>query len=262
MPVERELTIDAGGVRFHARQRGEYPQALFLHGFGGDLQSWDLLWPALDEGLSALRYDLRGFGRSTGGGDPPFSHADDLGALLDTLQLPRVDLVGVSMGGSIALNFALDHPQRVRRLVLISPGLVAWEWSAPWRALWRPIVAAARGGEMERARQLWWQHPLFETTRNSSASEQLFASIQRFSGAQWLRDNERPSLPDVERLHLLHTPTLLLTGDRDVEDFRVIAELLATSDCVTRIDHPGCGHLLQLERAVECARQIARFLAG
>lgn len=261
MSVERELTIEAAGVAFHARQRGDDPRLLFLHGFGGDLQTWDRLWAALPDSLSALRYDLRGFGRSKQGDEQPFSHADDLGALLDTLQLAQVDLVGVSMGGSIALDFALDHPQRVRRLVLISPGLVAWEWSPAWRALWRPIIAAARAGDMAGARRLWWHHPLFETTRNSDAGDELFAAIQRFPGAQWLRDNERPHLPDVERLHLLRVPTLLLTGDRDFEDFRVIAELLTTNDCVTRIDYAGFGHLLQLEHAAECARQIGRFLS-
>ena len=124
---------------------------------------------ALGRSLPALRYDLRGFGRTASGGRAAFSHADDLLAVLDAMGVARCDLVGVSMGGSVAVNFALDHAERVRNLVLVSPGLVGWEWSEEWRALWQPIVAAARAGAMDEARRLWWQHPLFATTRASAA---------------------------------------------------------------------------------------------
>ncbi len=262
--MERTRTISAAGVEFHSHQTGEPPRAIFLHGFGGDLHTWDLLWPALSEKLSALRYDLRGFGASSASDDEtPFRHADDLLAIMDVLGVDACDLVGVSMGGAVALNFALDHPQRVRRLILISPGLVAWEWSSEWRTLWRAITAQARSGDMQAARQLWWQHPLFATTRASAAAKSLRESIQRYSGRQWLRDNELHALPDVERLHALEPRTLLLTGGRDFADFRLIADLLETSaPHLTRIDWPECGHLLQLEAPTRCAAQIVDFLAA
>ncbi len=263
MTTDSALTIRTADAAFHACRRGAATGALFLHGFGGDLQTWDGVWAAMGEALPALRYDLRGFGRSPAGGDDSFDHGDDLLAIVDALALPRCDLVGVSMGGSIALDFALDHPERVRRLVLISPGLVGWEWSAPWRARWRAIVEQARAGRMDEARRLWWQHPLFETTRNSAAGPGLWRSIECFAGAQWLRDGQRLRLPDVERLHQLAPPTLLLTGGRDVEDFRLIADLIeASASDLRRIDFPECGHLLQLERADACARHIVDFLGG
>src|SRR3546814_21057922 len=69
------------------------------------------------------------------------------------------DLLGVSLGGAIALNFALDHPRRVRRLVLVSPGITAWDWSDEWRTLWAAITDAARSVGVARARELWWEPP-------------------------------------------------------------------------------------------------------
>lgn len=258
-----DFVIKAAGIDFQAQQRGDRPSVVFLHGFGGDLHTWDGVWSALGDQLSMLRYDLRGFGRSAIQQDMSFNHADDLLAILDRLGIDRCDLVGVSMGGSIALNFALDHAERVRNLVLISPGLVAWEWSEAWRALWRAIVAHARSGDMDEARRLWWQHPLFATTRASTAGQSLHESIMRFSGAQWVHDTHRPMLPDVERLHLLKARTLLLTGDRDFEDFRLVAELIEASiSDLRRIDYPGSGHLLNLEAPVDCARQIMAFLSA
>jgi pimeloyl-ACP methyl ester carboxylesterase len=220
--------ISTPAARFHAEPSGAAPRAVFLHGFGGDLHTWDLMWPELGVRLAALRYDLRGYGQSTAP-PGPYSHSDDLLAILDACAIEHCDLVGVSQGGAIALNFVLDHPARVRRLVLISPALIGWDWSQAWREHWRPIVDLARQGQMDAARQLWWEHPLFDTTRATAAGPALRAAIQSYSGAHWISDEHRPLLPDVERLHTLATPALLLTGGRDVEDFRVIAELIAAS---------------------------------
>jgi pimeloyl-ACP methyl ester carboxylesterase len=253
-------TFQTAGVDFHAQRRGADPHAVFVHGFGGDLHTWDAVWEAMGSKLAALRYDLRGFGQSVTRQQVPFKHADDLLALLDASSIERCDLVGVSMGGGVALNFALDHPERLKSLVLISPGLVGWEWTEEWRTLWRPIVAHARRGELDAARRLWWEHPLFGTTRTSAAGPALFDSIMRFAGEQWIRDDHEPMLPDLERLHLLQVRTLLLTGGRDFEDFRVIAAMIeASAGTLRRIDDPELGHLLHLEAPEQCARAIASF---
>lgn len=258
---ENAVTIPAAGIEFQARRRGEVPEAIFLHGFGGDLHTWDRLWSAPGWTLPALRYDLRGFGRT---GDTPgqgFSHTSDLHAIVEELGGGPVDLVGVSMGGSIAVNFSLDYPAMVRRLVLISPALVAWEWSEEWRALWRPIVDRARSGNLDGARDLWWQHPLFASTRDSPAGPELHSAIQRFAGRQWIADEEWPRMPDVERLHRLEPPTLLLTGELDLADFRLIAALLeGAAPDLRRIDYRGTGHMVHLERAAESAQEIEAFL--
>jgi pimeloyl-ACP methyl ester carboxylesterase len=261
--MEVDLAIRAAGVGFHARQRGEPPGSVFLHGFAGDLHTWDAVWAQLGDAFCALRYDLRGFGLSGPGNGEPYTHGEDLLAILDATGIDVVDLVGVSMGGGIALNFALDYPERVRNLVLISPALVAWEWSHQWRTLWQPIAEFARAGNVHEARRLWWQHPLFASTRESAAGQTLYDSIMRFGGAQWVNDTHRPMLPDVERLYCLKTRTLLLTGGRDLADFRLIADLLEASvDNLERIDSPACGHLLHLEDPDACSRHIAFFLSG
>ncbi len=259
--MEREFRVQIEGADLCVRQRGERPATVFVHGFGSDRLSWEPLWQALGETFPALSYDLRGFGESREAGDEPFSHADDLIALLDACDIGRANLVAVSMGGGVAVNCALNAPERVASLVLISPALVGWEWSQRWRELWRPLVDNARAGDMDRARELWWRHPLFDTLREGPAGQMLYDSIQRYSGAQWVRDNQRHELPDVERLHQLAQPTLLLTGERDMEDFRVIANLL--EECardVTRVDVPDAGHSLQLEVPDICARHIRAFL--
>ena len=259
--MESALTLSTAGVDFHARQQGDNPGAVFIHGFGGDLHTWDLLWAELGGALPALRYDLRGYGSSGGGEDESFSHVDDLLAILDAQAIGQCDLVGVSMGGGIALHTALEHPDRVRSLTLISPALMGWEWSPPWRQRWRAIVELAGAGEMDAARRLWWSHPLFDSVRESSVSERVYGEVMAFAGTQWLHDPQRPVLPDVERLYQLATPTLLLSGGRDEADFRLIADLIeASADVVRRIDEPDLGHLLHIEDPAGCACRLRDFL--
>lgn len=251
------------GARITRLQRGASPATIFLHGFGGRSADWLPIWSALPPGLSTLAYDLRGFGESVADDDTPFSHTDDLAALLDAEGLADADIVGMSMGGGIALHFALGYPERVRRLVLISPDMMGWDWSEDWRILSRAIRASAKAGDMAGAKRLWADHPLFAPTRADAATEEvLLEGIEAFSGAQWMADHQLPILPDVDRLPTLSCPTLLLTGERDLPDFRLIADLIeGAGQDVRRIDMAGRGHMLTLEVPRECAEAISNFLS-
>ena len=150
------------------------------------VHTWDALWEALPEAYGCIRYDLRDVGGSTATNSDRFHHPDDLNDPLDTLGINRCHLVGVSMGGSIALNFALRQPERVSSLSLLSPGLTGWEWSDEWRMLWLSIAQAARAGNMHSARELWFNHPLFDSTRETAVALKLRSEIARFPGMQWI----------------------------------------------------------------------------
>jgi pimeloyl-ACP methyl ester carboxylesterase len=268
----RTQSIEADGARLVAQvSDGGNPATqpvatrhpvVLLHGFGDDRHSWDPLTGELSRARRVISYDLRGFGESTEYGQVKFRHSRDFLIVLNTLGIAQCDLVGVSMGGAVALNCALDYPERLRRLILISPALVGWHWSEAWRSLWGRIREAAAAGNMEQARELWWNHPLFATTRaHQAASDILRESIFRYSGKQWLRDNEERALPDLDRLYQLSVPTLLITGQQDVEDFRLMAGLIeGAAPGVTRIDMTGAGHLPQLEYPAQVLEHINAFL--
>ena len=114
------------GLRLHVRDSGarEAPAVILLHGFGSSLHTWEPLARALSGEYRVIRFDLPGFGLT--GVDPSGDYTDArsvlvLGALMDRLGLARASLIGNSIGGKIAWNFAALHPERVDRLVLISP---------------------------------------------------------------------------------------------------------------------------------------------
>ncbi len=251
--------LDLKGMRTRINERGTGDCCVYIHGLGGDLHSWDRLWPFLDDGRRSIRYDLRDFGASVAKSDEAFNHGEDLETLLDALDVDRCDLVGMSMGGGIALGFSLDHPERVRSLALISPQIMGWDWSEQWRDNWQRITDAARAGNLDEAKRLWWGHPMFATTRASPAANEFRTEIERFAGRQWLHDRHALVMPDVERIHQLQTPTLLLTGLHDVDELRLMADTLTASvEDIQRVELEG-GHLLQMEVPHLCARHIVVF---
>jgi 2-succinyl-6-hydroxy-2,4-cyclohexadiene-1-carboxylate synthase len=258
------FSVTVEGAVLSGESAGPGTPLVLVHGMAGDRREWDGLLAALPADFAALRYDLRGFGRSAAEVDAAFSHADDLLALLDSREIAHAPVLGLSLGGGIALNFALNHPERVSRLILISPAVVGWEWSDEWQALWRRTTDPARAGDMGRARREWCDHPMFAALRRDpEAAEHLRRSVESYHGRQWIKDGQRDELPDIDRLHELAMPCLLLNGELDLPDMRLIADVIAAAaPDVERIDFADAGHMLHAERTSEVASAVIRFLKG
>ncbi|MBP0048463.1 alpha/beta fold hydrolase [Marinobacterium sp. AK62] len=107
-------------MKLHFQRLGQGKPLVILHGLFGSLENWGLQARALSERFDVIAVDLRNHGRSPH--SPGMTYADmsaDLKALLDSLELDRVLLMGHSMGGKVAMQFALDHPERVEKLVVV-----------------------------------------------------------------------------------------------------------------------------------------------
>lgn len=251
-----------GGLIVGERTSGAGVPLVMLHGFGGSHADWRLVVDHMVGERPTVQYDLRGFGSSDRVDGVGYSHADDLLTIMDYLEIERADLCGLSLGGATALNFALDHPERMEHLILVSPLMAGWSWTAEWVERWKTIGRAARSGDLASAREMWWQHPLFDTLRDRASGETMHTSIEAFHGKQWVSDDQRSDHADADRLALLTPPTLLLTGEHDTEDFRQIADVIsARGRIVTPIDYHNAGHMLNLEIPALIAADIERFLA-
>jgi pimeloyl-ACP methyl ester carboxylesterase len=246
---------------------GTGPPAVFLHGLGLSRAVFDAVLPAVEGHARAIRLDLRGHGASPPG-DPGalFHHHDDVLATLDALGLDRVDLVGHSLGGAVALDLALAAPARVRRLVLFAPALSGWKWSDAWVAAFHAVRGVARLHGPRAALEAWWDHPLFAPTRatHPRAAAALEAIVFSDSGRRWTGNeaSRPPDPPAAGRLGEVSRSTLVLVGEDDRPDFRAIGETLATHQPAVRLlVVPGAGHVLPLEDPEVAARAIARGLA-
>lgn len=216
-----------GQIYFEVAGDGE--PVVFLHGFGLDLRMWEPQFRALRNDFRLIRYDLRGFGRSSLPPAGPYAHEDDLNSLLTHLKALPAHVVGLSMGGRMALRFAASYPASIRSLVLADTALDGFSWSADWQARWNRICEAARAGRIEEAKMQWLEHPLLATTRCDPHAWSLLEQLVRdYSGWHWHNaDTARvPAPPLAARLGAIHTPTLVVTGAKDLPDFQSLAEFL------------------------------------
>jgi 3-oxoadipate enol-lactonase len=121
------LTRADGGCLQYATA-GDGAPVVFVHGFGLDSSMWDPQWAAFAKRHRVIRYDMRGYGGSSVP-EGAYSHTEDLLALIDFLGAHPAHLVGLSLGGRVALRVAAQHPEVVRSLTLADPALDGHIWT-------------------------------------------------------------------------------------------------------------------------------------
>ena len=260
MTAPTPFSVDVPGGRLVGDVAGAGPAVVLLHGFACDRSMWDPQVTAFAPRHRTVRYDLRGFGGSA----PPVAgagHVADLLAVLDALDVARAHLVGLSLGGNLALAAAVEAPDRVASLVLCSPGLPGHRWTTP-----RPpdeAAAVARRDGIAAAKEFWLQHPLFTPSRASPrAYRALVSMVERFAGAPW-RDGAavEPLPPVADRLDTVRTAVLVVNGALDLDAYREIGEVVHRRvPRAERHEIPGAGHFATLEQPAAFNHLADRFL--
>ena len=263
--------IDTNGIVTFYEDAGRGEPIVLVHGHAADLRLWDLQVPALvAAGYRVICYDVRGHGRSTA---PPSgytwqNYTFDLRGLLDglTIAVPRAHVVGLSMGGGIALQFALDFPDRVLSLVLVDSTLPGFDYSPEFAGIIEELVAAVRAeGPRAAFERLWLAHSLFDGVRRFPERFELIRTMAlEYAAADYL--DETPSTPPerqaVDRLAELRAPTLVLVGELDIPDFQIIAEILAGNIAARLQVIADSGHIPPLEQPQAFNQALLGFLSG
>jgi 3-oxoadipate enol-lactonase len=240
----------ADGGWLHYTTAGDGDPVVLIHGFGLDLSMWDPQWLAFARRHRVIRYDLRGFGGSSLP-EGPYSHVEDLLALIDFLGTRPVHLVGLSLGGRVALRVAAQEPMAVRSLTLVDPALDGHTWTADWLQRWRKMTDAARRGDLGSAKKLWREHILFAPANTQPpVAEALRAMIDRYSGWHLSHPDpgSDPAVPVAESLAGISIPTLIMVGELDLPDFQAIARRLARDLGRAELRTiAGSGHMSNME---------------
>jgi pimeloyl-ACP methyl ester carboxylesterase len=118
--TQRRGKIAVNGTTLYYEMAGNEPYVVFIPTTGSDRRMWEEQVRTFAQHYTVVRYDLRGFGKSalTAGS---FRHAEDLAALLDALDIVQATLIGFQHGANIAVECALDHPERVQAMALVKP---------------------------------------------------------------------------------------------------------------------------------------------
>lgn len=253
------------GARLWYESAGEGPPVVFVHGFTLDHRMWDDQWEPFAARHRVLRYDLRGFGASSLP-DAPYAPEDDLAALLDWCGIARAAIVGLSMGGGVAVDFALSYPERVAALVPVDAAISGHQWSAEWNAQVGPVWQAGRAGDLAGAKARWLASPLFAPARaQATVAARLGAMVRDYSGYHWTARDPRRTIapPAAARLAEIAAPTLVVVGERDIADFHAIAgRLVAAIPGARAMTIPGAGHMANMEQPVRFNTAVRAFLAG
>jgi pimeloyl-ACP methyl ester carboxylesterase len=137
--------IEIEGMRIRYRDEGSGPPLVLLHGFSSSLDTWDGWVRQFAGKRRVIRFDLPGFGLTGPAPDGNYTAARYVGVvteLLDKLGVERVDIAGNSMGGRTALMFALAHPERVRKLILVDAGGLPWPEPPLFKLAKTPVVGS------------------------------------------------------------------------------------------------------------------------
>jgi 3-oxoadipate enol-lactonase len=249
------------GTKLYYEEMGRGPAVVLIHGGLVDNRLWDDQVKVFAKRYRVIRYDLRGFGKSASATEP-FSHLEDLRALFDFLKLERATLIGLSLGGIIAADFALEHPERVERLVLVGAGLRG-DQQPPDKEAVKAYQAANEGAEafVNATMKTALYAAVREGTRTYARLRQMM--LDNFKALSTLAPGflKYPEPKTIERLGSIRAPTLVVIGSRDAQSLKNIAETLATKiPGARKAVIPDASHHPPVEKPKEFNRIVLNFL--
>jgi pimeloyl-ACP methyl ester carboxylesterase len=217
---ERWLEID--GAKILYLDEGQGDAMLLVHGWAGNAWNWMSVFPALARGHRVIALDLPGHGKSGCPKDFAFTapaYADFLIRVMDQLKIDKATLVGSSMGGAITAWAAINHPDRVSRLILVD---------AAGTSVQNPMMKAA-GGLMTPGNVIPIIHLVFPVNEKNQANvpvseqkrvtlaEQLYASDRKKCAGRALSKSMKSMSKDIvdSRLGEVRAPTLVIWGSND-----------------------------------------------
>jgi pimeloyl-ACP methyl ester carboxylesterase len=263
--------VHINGIDLYYEDAGSGPALVLVHGFSCGIRSWDPQVRALADTRRVVAYDVRGFGVSEAPHRPEaYSQAlsvADLAGLIDHLDLGPIALGGLSMGGNIAINLAIEHPEKVAALVVADTGAGS-DRTADWVAGAHRFAEVAEHDGVEAFADLACANPLFSRYIAHEPDRGRFIrsclTVHRARGiAHTAREvlSKRPSLYSLEpQLRALRVPTLLIVGEHDDPCVDVHAFMARTIPGARSVVLPGLGHLTNLEAPDTFNALVREFL--
>lgn len=256
--------LQVDGTSFHYQESGTGPVLLLLHGLGASIDDWEYQIPFFSRYYRCIAIDLRGFGRS-GRGKGALSlqrFANDIWSVLSQLQVHQFCMIGHSMGGAVALQLTLDHPQAVTRLVITNsvPAFVPQTLKQHFEIWYRMLVMRMLGPLRMAQIGALRMFPNPDQTELREKSIQRGARGSSKNYVQALRALTRWSV--ISRLHELQMPVLVLAAEHD---YFTREEMLQFAHALPRGRFhlfANAHHGLPLELPRHFNRVVQKFLRG
>lgn len=267
------MKIHVNGVDYFYTIQGSGSPLLLLHGFTGDHSTWTDFVQSMQDDYTLLSLDLLGHGKANAPVDPTRYEikqmANDLAAILDKLKLEKVHVLGYSMGGRVALSFAVLFPEKVKSLILesASPGLdSAKEREARIQQDERLAQMIEEKG-MKEFVDYWQDIPLFATQKHLPATRQEEIRKQRLQqnpvglagSLRGMGTGQQPSWWPY--LNAVRMPVQLICGERDVKFCQIAKDMAKVMSNAKIAKVLGVGHAIHVEDPKRFDTIVREFLS-
>jgi pimeloyl-ACP methyl ester carboxylesterase len=263
--------VETNGTQLYYEMMGEGHPLVLLHGGYMDRRMWDDQFRTFAQYYRVIRYDIRGFGKSE---LPQIAYSDrrDLYDLLTHLGIEKAYLLGLSLGGGIAIDFTLEHPERVDALVLVGsnvtgapiPQILTQEEIQVLIGQQQPMQAAISSGSVSAMLDAVMNHPTLVPSEDyPSARQRVRENLSEYSFVWVLNPAPRQELepPAWGRLREIAVPTLIVVGEDDSFLLHRFADQLEREIAdAKRVKIPGTHHMPNMEKPEEFNRIVLDFL--
>jgi pimeloyl-ACP methyl ester carboxylesterase len=250
--------LEVNGGRLWLEETGSGPAVLFIHGGLGDSRLWEPQARSLADHFRTIRFDLRFYGRSESPGIA-FSAVDDVIGLLDALEIERAALVGLSLGGALALDVALLHPERVWAIAHVAGGVSGVALDAYTDEQERAYEAAVEAGDIERAMDIdfdvWAPLGVNDTLRDLWRATPDMLGVPEGAVAA-----PRPQTAD--RLGEIRAPTLVVVATHDPAGLQDADRRVAREVPGARLAEVDSDHYLTLRVPEQVDELLLEFLSA
>mgnify|MGYP001557104857 CR=1 FL=1 len=240
------------------------PTVVLIHGGMLDNSMWDGQFAMLSQSHRVVRYDSSAHGQSA---LPPEAYWDhmDLRGLMDHLGIERAVLVGLSMGGRVAIDMALEEPDRVEAVVAVSSGLSGYRFVSDFHMENRKsLIAAWKSGEFDavvEAFQREWTDGPHRSPEDVDPEIRERVRVMARNTVESVMEGRSLRPPAIDRLAELKLPMLVVVGELDMPGIHEIADLLiAANPNAELVTVPDVAHMVTMEEPGEFNRLLLDFL--
>jgi pimeloyl-ACP methyl ester carboxylesterase len=261
--------VNIDGAQIYYETAGKGIPFVMIHAGVADRRQWNNEFASFAQNYQVLRYDMRGYGKSEPV-DGEFSHMGDLVSILNALGLQEpIVIMGCSMGGGLAMDFALTHPSRVKALIMVGSGPSGLELDVPTPAKFAEAEKAYDAGDLDLVAELETQIWFDGTDRTPQQINQAMRKLAYEMNRKALDYEARglgkrlpnTEMPAFDRLTDLHIPVLVIVGTHDTPYILAAADyMIEKLPSARKVTIEDAAHLPNMEQPQEFQTIVNDFL--
>lgn len=265
------FVANTGSAQLYYETAGNGVPFVMIHAGVADSRQWNNEFAFFARNYQVIRYDMRGYGKSEPV-DGEFSHMDDLVAVLNALGLLEpVVIMGCSMGGGLAMDFALTHPSSVKALIMVGSGPSGLELDVPAPAKFADAEKAFEGGDLdlvcEIETQIWFDGMGRAPEQVNPSMRKLLYEMNRQALAHEVKQLGKrlpnTQTPAFDRLRDLKIPVLVIVGAHDTPYILAAADyMIEKIPFAQKMKIEDAAHLPNMDQPDEFQTIVTNFLEG